>query len=118
MILLSLICLNLDDFHYNSDAAPLPEGCWQNITLGLVITKDCETGTPNIGVYRLQKQSKTTMTVHWLSVRGWARHPQKAAENGKKLEVAIAKGILKGEFTPGETIQVDEHRPPTTFLCD
>ena len=28
------------------------------ITLGLVITKDCETGTPNVGVYRLQLQSK------------------------------------------------------------
>jgi len=27
------------------------------ITLGLVITKDCETGTPNVGVYRLQLQS-------------------------------------------------------------
>ncbi len=63
------------------------------ITLGLVITKDCETGTPNVGVYRLQLQSKTTMTVHWLSVRGGARHLRKAAERGKKLEVAIALGV-------------------------
>lgn len=63
------------------------------ITLGLVITRDCETGTPNVGVYRLQLQSKTTMTVHWLSVRGGARHLRKAAEQGKKLEVAIALGV-------------------------
>ena len=63
------------------------------ITLGLVITKDCETGTPNVGVYRLQLQSKTTMTVHWLSVRGGARHLRKAAEQGKKLEIAIALGV-------------------------
>lgn len=63
------------------------------ITLGLVITKDCETGIPNVGVYRLQLQSKTTMTVHWLSVRGGARHLRKAAEQGKKLEVAIALGV-------------------------
>ncbi|ELS01265.1 UbiD family decarboxylase [Xenococcus sp. PCC 7305] len=63
------------------------------ITLGLVITKDCETGTPNVGVYRLQLQSKTTMTVHWLSVRGGARHLRKAAEAGKKLEIAIALGV-------------------------
>ena len=63
------------------------------ITLGLVITKDCETGTPNVGVYRLQLQSKNTMTVHWLSVRGGARHLRKAAEQGKKLEVAIALGV-------------------------
>ena len=63
------------------------------ITLGLVITKDCETGTPNVGVYRLQLQSRNTMTVHWLSVRGGARHLRKAAERGKKLEVAIALGV-------------------------
>jgi 4-hydroxy-3-polyprenylbenzoate decarboxylase len=63
------------------------------VTLGLVITKDCETGIPNIGVYRLQLQSKNTMTVQWLSVRGGARHLRKAAENGKKLEIAIAIGV-------------------------
>ncbi|HBB33358.1 MAG TPA: UbiD family decarboxylase [Cyanobacteria bacterium UBA8803] len=63
------------------------------ITLGLVITKDCETGIPNVGVYRLQLQSPTTMTVHWLSVRGGARHLRKAAQNGKKLEIAIALGV-------------------------
>ena len=63
------------------------------ITLGLVITKDCETGIPNVGVYRLQLQSSTTMTVHWLSVRGGARHLRKAAERGQKLEVAIALGV-------------------------
>lgn len=63
------------------------------ITLGLVITKDCETGTPNVGVYRLQLQSQKTMTVHWLSVRGGARHLRKAAERGKKLEIAIALGV-------------------------
>jgi 4-hydroxy-3-polyprenylbenzoate decarboxylase len=63
------------------------------ITLGLVITKDCETGTPNVGVYRLQLQSPQTMTVHWLSVRGGARHLRKAAEQGKKLEIAIALGV-------------------------
>ncbi|GFE68519.1 UbiD family decarboxylase [Chroococcus sp. FPU101] len=63
------------------------------ITLGLVITRDCETGTPNVGVYRLQLQSNNTMTVHWLSVRGGARHLRKAAEQGKKLEIAIALGV-------------------------
>jgi 4-hydroxy-3-polyprenylbenzoate decarboxylase len=63
------------------------------ITLGLVITKDGETGTPNVGVYRLQLQSPTTMTVHWLSVRGGARHLRKAAERGQKLEIAIALGV-------------------------
>lgn len=71
---------------YSGDAGKI-------ITMGLVITRDCETGIPNVGVYRLQLQSKTTMTVHWLSVRGGARHLRKAAEQGKKLEVAIALGV-------------------------
>jgi 4-hydroxy-3-polyprenylbenzoate decarboxylase len=72
---------------------PYPKDAGKIITLGLVITKDCETGTPNVGVYRLQLQSKNTMTVHWLSVRGGARHLRKAAEQGKKLEIAIALGV-------------------------
>lgn len=72
---------------------PYPGDAGKIITLGLVITKDCETGTPNVGVYRLQMQSHNTMTVHWLSVRGGARHLRKAAEQGKKLEVAIALGV-------------------------
>ncbi|MBT9314654.1 UbiD family decarboxylase [Leptothoe spongobia] len=72
---------------------PYPQDGGKVVTLGLVITKDCETGIPNVGVYRLQLQSKNTMTVQWLSVRGGARHLRKAAENGKKLEIAIAIGV-------------------------
>jgi 4-hydroxy-3-polyprenylbenzoate decarboxylase len=63
------------------------------VTLGLMITKDPETKIPNVGVYRLQLQSKNTMTVQWLSVRGATRHLRKAAERGEKLEVAIALGV-------------------------
>jgi 4-hydroxy-3-polyprenylbenzoate decarboxylase len=72
---------------------PYPGDAGRIITLGLVITKDCETGIPNVGVYRLQIQSDRTATVHWLSVRGGARHLRKAAERGQKLEVAIALGV-------------------------
>jgi 4-hydroxy-3-polyprenylbenzoate decarboxylase len=81
----------------NLDALPLlrpwPGDAGGVITLGLVITKDPETGVPNVGVYRLQKQSVNTMTVHWLSVRGGARHLRKAAALGRKLEVAVAIGV-------------------------
>lgn len=63
------------------------------ITLGLMITKDPETKIPNVGVYRLQLQSRNTATVQWLSVRGCSRHLRKAAEMGQKLEVAIAIGV-------------------------
>jgi 4-hydroxy-3-polyprenylbenzoate decarboxylase len=72
---------------------PWPGDAGGVITLGLVITKDPETGTPNVGVYRLQRQSINTMTVHWLSVRGGARHLRKAAALGKPLEIAIALGV-------------------------
>lgn len=72
---------------------PYPGDAAKIITLGLVITKDCETGIPNVGVYRLQLQSAKTMTVHWLSVRGGARHLRKAAAQGKKLEIAISLGV-------------------------
>jgi 4-hydroxy-3-polyprenylbenzoate decarboxylase len=63
------------------------------ITLGLMITRDPESKIPNVGVYRLQIQSKNTMTVQWLSVRGATRHLRKAAERGEHLEVAIALGV-------------------------
>jgi 4-hydroxy-3-polyprenylbenzoate decarboxylase len=72
---------------------PYPQDGGKVVTLGLVITKDCETGIPNVGVYRLQLQSRNTMTVQWLSVRGGARHLRKAAERGQKLEIAIAIGV-------------------------
>ncbi|MBE9115403.1 UbiD family decarboxylase [Lusitaniella coriacea LEGE 07157] len=72
---------------------PYPGDAGKIVTLGLVITKDVETGTPNVGIYRLQLQSPNTMTVHWLSVRGGARHLRKAAEAGKKLEIAITLGV-------------------------
>ncbi len=72
---------------------PWPKDAEGVITLGLVITKDPENGVPNVGVYRLQRQSSKTMTVHWLSVRGGARHLRKAAAMGKPLEVAVAVGV-------------------------
>lgn len=71
---------------YPGDAAKV-------LTLGLMITRDPENKTVNVGVYRLQLQSKNTMTVQWLSVRGATRHLRKAAERGQKLEVAIAVGV-------------------------
>jgi 4-hydroxy-3-polyprenylbenzoate decarboxylase len=37
-----------------------PGDAGQVITLGIMITKDPENGIPNVGVYRLQFQSKNT----------------------------------------------------------
>ena len=82
--------VNLDKFPL---IRPWPGDAGKIITLGLVITKDPETGIPNVGVYRLQKQSTKTMSVHWLSVRGGAGHLRKARELGKDLEIAVAIGV-------------------------
>ncbi len=70
-----------------------PKDAGKVITLGLTITKDCENGKVNVGVYRLQLQSRNTMSVQWLSVRGATRHLRKAQAQGKPLEVAIALGV-------------------------
>lgn len=70
-----------------------PDDAGKVLTLGLMITRDPETKIPNVGVYRLQLQSKNTMTVQWLSVRGATRHLRKAAERGESLEVAVAIGV-------------------------
>ncbi|HIK08686.1 MAG TPA: UbiD family decarboxylase [Oscillatoriaceae cyanobacterium M33_DOE_052] len=81
------------DLHQIPMIRPYSGDAGKIVTLGLIITKDCETGTPNVGVYRLQLQSRNTMTVHWLSVRGGARHLRKAAARGQKLEIAVAIGV-------------------------
>jgi 4-hydroxy-3-polyprenylbenzoate decarboxylase len=72
---------------------PWPGDAGRVITLGLVITRDPESRVVNVGVYRLQLQDARSMSVHWLSVRGGARHLRKAAERGQKLEIAIALGV-------------------------
>ncbi|BBL86428.1 Carboxylyase-related protein (chromatophore) [Paulinella micropora] len=81
----------------NLDALPLirpwPGDVGGVVTFGLVITKDPETRIPNVGVYRLQQQSINTMTVHWLSVRGGARHLRKAVALNRPLEIAVAIGV-------------------------
>jgi 4-hydroxy-3-polyprenylbenzoate decarboxylase len=87
----------LRDGAVNLDNLPLirpwPGDAGRVITLGLVITRDPETRVPNVGVYRLQQQDARSMSVHWLSVRGGARHLRKAAERGQPLEVAVALGV-------------------------
>ncbi|MFM7229395.1 MAG: UbiD family decarboxylase [Cyanobacteriota bacterium] len=82
--------VNLDDLPL---IRPWPGDAGRVVTLGLVITRDPETRVPNVGVYRLQQQDARSMSVHWLSVRGGARHLRKAAERGQKLEVAVALGV-------------------------
>ena len=71
--------------------------CWPGdggpfVTLPLVISKDPETGDPNIGMYRMQVYDKNTTGMHWQRHKTGARHLEKAKKLGRRLEVAVALG--------------------------
>ncbi len=77
----------------NLDELPILT-CWPDdggpfITLPSVITKDPRTGGRNIGMYRLQKHSPTSIGLHWQI------HKDAAAdwrEGAGRMEVAVALG--------------------------
>jgi 4-hydroxy-3-polyprenylbenzoate decarboxylase len=69
--------------------------CWPDdggrfITLPLVFTKDPETGTRNIGTYRMQVFDGRTTGMHWQRHKGGAQHHRIAERLGRRLEVAVA----------------------------
>jgi 4-hydroxy-3-polyprenylbenzoate decarboxylase len=72
--------------------------CWPGdggpyITLGQVITRDPRTNTRNVGMYRLQVLSDTTLALHWQRHKGGAEHERVAREVGKeRIPVAVALG--------------------------
>jgi 4-hydroxy-3-polyprenylbenzoate decarboxylase len=75
------------------DALPIMT-CWPDdggafITLPSVITRDPVTGGRNVGMYRLQQHSRTTLGLHWQI------HKDAAAdwrEGAGRMEVAVALG--------------------------
>ena len=71
--------------------------CWPKdggpfITLPLVITKDPENDSVNVGMYRMQVFDRNTTAMHWQRHKTGARHLEKAGRQGKRLEVAVALG--------------------------
>ncbi len=71
--------------------------CWPGdggpfITLPLVFTRDPQTGTRNIGVYRMQVFDGRTTGMHWQRHKGGAQHHRVAERLGQRLEVAVALG--------------------------
>jgi 4-hydroxy-3-polyprenylbenzoate decarboxylase len=67
-----------------------PEDGGRYITLPLVFTKDPETGTRNIGTYRMQVFDGRTTGMHWQRHKGGAQHYRVAERRGQRLEVAVA----------------------------
>jgi 4-hydroxy-3-polyprenylbenzoate decarboxylase len=63
-----------------------PEDGGRYITLPLVFTKDPETGTRNIGTYRMQVFDGRTTGMHWQQHKGGAQHYRVAERLGRRLE--------------------------------
>ncbi|MBE0426033.1 MAG: menaquinone biosynthesis decarboxylase [Nitrospirae bacterium] len=71
--------------------------CWPGdggrfITLPLVITKDPETGSQNVGMYRMQVYDDKTTGMHWHTHHDGAVNYRKTAKLGRRMEVAVALG--------------------------
>jgi len=71
--------------------------CWPEdggpyITLPMVISKDPKRGIRNVGMYRVQYDSPTTLKMHWQRHKVGAAHWREMAERGEKMPVCIVVG--------------------------
>jgi 4-hydroxy-3-polyprenylbenzoate decarboxylase len=72
--------------------------CWPKdggryITLPTVITRDPQTGTRNVGMYRLQVYDGRTLGMHWQIHKGGAEHQRSARRGGvASIPVAVSLG--------------------------
>ena len=72
--------------------------CWpldagRYITLPMVITKDPDTGSRNVGMYRIQVYDSRTAAMHWQTHKVGTSHLRSGARQGlERLEVAVALG--------------------------
>lgn len=82
----------------NPDLTKLPIlKCWPAdggpfITLPGVHTVDPETGTPNLGMYRMQVFDKNLTGMHWHKHKTGANHFEKYKKLGKKMPVSVSLG--------------------------
>lgn len=70
-----------------------PEDGGRFITLPLVISRDPQTKSRNVGMYRMQVFDGTTMGMHWHLHKGGAGQLRKSEEKRTRLEVAVAIGV-------------------------
>lgn len=69
-----------------------PDDAGRFITLGLVATKHPETGTRNLGVYRIQILDDKHALMHWQKHKRGAHHGDISKERGEKIPAAIIIG--------------------------
>ena len=71
--------------------------CWPHdggrfITLPIVHTRHPETGSTNVGMYRMQILDKNTTAMHWQRHKTGANHFEAWKKTGKKMPVSVALG--------------------------
>jgi 4-hydroxy-3-polyprenylbenzoate decarboxylase len=71
--------------------------CWPKdggrfITLANVHTRDPESGTRNVGVYRMQVYDEQTTAMHWQVHKVGARHGKRYYERAEPMPVAVTLG--------------------------
>ena len=82
----------------NPDVSKLPViTCWPKdggpfVTLPVIHTKDPNTGTRNVGMYRMQVFGPTLTGMHWHKHKVSARHFAEYKKTGKRMPVAVALG--------------------------
>jgi 4-hydroxy-3-polyprenylbenzoate decarboxylase len=82
------------------------------LTFPLVHTVDPETGTRNVGMYRMQVFDKNTTGMHWHRHKTGASHFEKYKKAGKLMPVAVALGgdpVLSYCATAPLPDQLDEY---------
>ena len=71
--------------------------CWPKdggpfLTLPIIHTKDPNTGTRNVGMYRMQVFGATLTGMHWHKHKVSAKHFAEYKKTGRKMPVAVALG--------------------------
>ena len=84
--------------HMTPDLGILPVlKCWPYdggnfITLPMVHTIHPETGSPNVGMYRMQVLDKNTTGMHWQRHKTGANHYEAWKKAGRRMPVTVALG--------------------------
>lgn len=82
---------------FNLDMLPVLK-CWPKdagrfITLMQVVTRDPNSGSRNVGMYRLQVLGPDCLAMHWQEHKGGAEHERKAREEGlRQIPAAVVLG--------------------------
>jgi 4-hydroxy-3-polyprenylbenzoate decarboxylase len=84
--------------HRDPDLTSLPVlTCWPGdggpfITLPAVFSRDPQSGTRNVGLYRMQVYDEKTTAMHWHLHKVGARHYQSQKQKSGRMEIAVSIG--------------------------